>query len=109
MSLPDDPIERLAMTSQPTLPDLFRPRAKPIGRPSLIERLAAFFRAHPDTWIDGRDLGLVAGSYAWRTRVSNLRRPPFAMVIENRQRRVRGPDGPHVVSEYRYVSTDRGD
>jgi hypothetical protein len=58
-------------------------------------------------WIDGRELGQVAGSYAWRTRVSELRRPPFVMTIENRQRRVHRADSSHVVvSEYRFVSNE---
>lgn len=86
--------------------DLFSPRVPPAraAERSLIDRLAAFFRSHPDVWIDGRELALEGGSYAWRTRVSNLRRPPYGMVIENRQRRVHRPDGSQfVVSEYRFV------
>lgn len=68
-----------------------------------IRRLAAFFRERPNHWVDGRALGDVAGSYAWRTRVSELRRAPFCMAIENRQRTVETENGTHVVSEYRYV------
>jgi hypothetical protein len=74
--------------------------------------LAEFFKARPGQWIDGKALERVAGGYAWRTRVSNLRRQPFGMVIENRIRRiesqVEGLTGPAArrvfrVSEYRYV------
>jgi hypothetical protein len=64
---------------------------------SLCDRLAAYFKARPDQWIDGRELGTVAGAYAWRSRVSELRRAPYDMAIENRQRRVGG----FTVSEYR--------
>jgi hypothetical protein len=63
----------------------------------LCGRLAAFFNARPGEWIDGMELGRIAGSYAWRTRVSDLRRPPYNLTIENRQRR----QGRRVVSEYR--------
>ena len=56
---------------------------------TLTEKLAAFFRAHPSQWIDGMQLAAVAGSYAWRSRCSDVR-VKFGMVIENRQRRVYG-------------------
>jgi hypothetical protein len=73
---------------------------------TLVERLARFLAERPNVWHDGRDLGTIAGSYAWRTRISDLRRPPFNMAIENRQRHVRQPDGTtYTVSEYRFVTT----
>jgi hypothetical protein len=62
------------------------------------QALAAYFREHPGQWLDGRDLATVAGNYAWRTRISDLRKPPFRMPIENRQRRL---SGGAIVSEYR--------
>jgi hypothetical protein len=68
-----------------------------------VRRLAEYFRERPGCWIDGRTLGSIAGSYAWRTRVSDLRRAPFYMQIENRQRTVQTDDGPITVSEYRFV------
>jgi hypothetical protein len=81
----------------------------PESSSSLAARLAQFFRARPHTWHDGRALGPIAGGYAWRTRVSDLRRPPFGMRIDNRQRRIIGGDGSTVVvSEYRYVPTATG-
>jgi hypothetical protein len=74
---------------------------------TLIDRLAEYFRSRPFTWIDGRELGVVAGSYAWRTRCSDLRRPPYSMTIQNRQRRIPLREGPTVtISEYRYLPSD---
>ena len=61
--------------------------------------VAAYFKARPGQWIDGRDLMTVAGSYGWRTRVSDCRRPPYNLRIDNRQRRV----GQYTVSEYMLV------
>ena len=66
---------------------------------TLCDRLAAFFKARPGAWIDGRELADVAGAYAWRSRVSDLRREPYYMAIENRQRKV----GEYTVSEYRFA------
>lgn len=91
-----------------------RPTASISGAaPSLTERLAAYFRARPNEWIDGLELASVAGSYAWRSRCSDLRKPKHGgMVIENRQVRVRRcividgddcPAGSYIRSEYRYV------
>lgn len=65
---------------------------------SLNDKLEQFFRARPNTWIDGRQLETVAGAYAWRSRVSDLRRQR-GMTIENRQRKV----AEFTISEYRYV------
>jgi hypothetical protein len=77
------------------------------GRVSLAERLAAFFREHPRKWIDGRKLASIAGGYAWRTRVSDLRRPPYSMTLENRLRHIKTTDdGRLTVSEYRCVPAE---
>jgi hypothetical protein len=71
---------------------------------SRTKALAGFFARRPNQWLDGRNLSCVAGSYAWRTRVSELRKPPYGMNIENKQRRVSRPDGSrYIISEYRYV------
>lgn len=75
--------------------------------PSRVERLAEFFRKHPGEWIDGRAIATIAGSYAWRTRVSDLRRSPFKMSISNRQRRVTENGNTFTVSEYIYLG-ERG-
>lgn len=66
---------------------------------SLCNRLAGFLKARPNQWIDGRELATVAGAYGWRTRVSDLRRSPYGLTVENRQRR----QGRHTISEYRLV------
>ena len=74
-------------------------------RPSRTVLLANYFKARPNTWIDGRELSAVAGAYAWRTRASELRRSPYHLEIENRQRTVTtGPGEHYIVSEYRLVA-----
>lgn len=86
--------------------------AAPVAHPrkplSLCDRLAEFFKAHPGEWLGARELEF-AGRQAWRTRVSELRKAPYFMRIENRVRIVRssGPLEPgrsrhFKVSEYLY-------
>jgi hypothetical protein len=83
--------------------DIRIPRESTDSR-TLTARVAALFRAQPNNWIDGTHLARVGGRYAWRSRVSDCRKSPFSMTIENRQRRVRTSDGqPYTVSEYRFV------
>ena len=58
---------------------------------TLTDRLERFFREHPNTWIDGKDLAGTAGTYAWRSRVCDVRRR-FRLEggdIINRQKRVK--------------------
>jgi hypothetical protein len=81
--------------------DLLGRTAVPSGN-TRCARLAAFLRSRPGVWLDGRELATVGGAYGWRTRISDLRRPPYNMNIENRLRRERG----FVVSEYRLVVED---
>ena len=69
---------------------------------TLADRLEAFFDAHRGEWLDGRQLATVAGAYAWRTRVSDLRKPPYLMQITNRRRRVMENGRTWAVSEYCY-------
>jgi hypothetical protein len=64
---------------------------------SLNDTLEAFFRARPNTWIDGKELATVAGGYGWRSRCSDLRKR--GMTVENRQERRNG----YTRSFYRYV------
>src|SRR5262245_26392094 len=45
-------------------------------------RVAAYFRARPGVWIDGRDISQIAGCYGWRTRISDIRRAPFFMRVD---------------------------
>ena len=66
---------------------------------SLCNRVATLFRAYPGEWLDGRELAKVGGYAGWRTRVSDLRKPPYGMTIENRTRRSNG----FTVSEYRFL------
>lgn len=70
--------------------------ARPVS--TLTDRLADYFRLRRGVWIDGRQLAQIAGYAAWRTRLSELRRAPYSMVIENRQFRRPGL----TVSEYRW-------
>jgi hypothetical protein len=71
---------------------------------SLCQRLADYFAQRPGQWVDGRLLADVAGAYAWRSRCADLRRPPFSLTIENRQRTMRSSTGRKFkVSEYRLV------
>lgn len=64
------------------------------------KQIEAIFRARPMTWIDAHEFMELA-SFAWRTRVSDVRKIFTAEggVLENRLRR---PDL-IVVSEYRYL------
>jgi hypothetical protein len=90
----------MSMPNGATLPDKVDDDQ---SRPSLAAQLAAFFRARPNTWIDGRNLARIAGYAAWRTRCSDLRRAPYRMTIENRQRHVRLDGQAFTVTEYRFA------
>ena len=72
---------------------------------TLNDALEAYFKAHPGQWIDGRKLEPIAGAYAWRSRVSNLR-TQRGLKIVNRQRRVEFMGQTFTVSEYRYVPAE---
>ena len=65
------------------------------------DRVAAFLKARPDTWVDGMTLSAIGGQYAWRSWVSDCR-TELGMAIENRKRKV----GARVISEYRYRPAD---
>lgn len=67
-------------------------------------RLARFFLEHRGEWIDGRRLQAIAGAYAWRTRISDLRHAPWLLDIENRVRTVDVDGETFKVSEYRLVT-----
>jgi hypothetical protein len=68
---------------------------------SFNDKLEAYFRARQGEWINGMELAKVAGCFAWRTRVSDVRLRGLA--IANRQRRLRNAQGKvYVVSEYAY-------
>lgn len=65
---------------------------------SRTELAATLFRMAPGRWFDANGLMSVLGRYAWRTRISECRKPPYNLRIENKQ--VRQPWG--VQSMYRY-------
>ncbi len=69
---------------------------------SLTEKLAALFRNRPHEWVNGYELMRVGGSFAFRTRVSELRMPPYRMVIENRQERHKSDGRKWTETFYRY-------
>ena len=85
----------------PIQPSIFDapPPSHAIAGDSLCAKLARYFVAREGQWIDGRTLATVAGVYAWRSRTSDLRKAPWGMRIENRQRRGEG----FVISEYRFA------
>jgi hypothetical protein len=71
---------------------------------TLAARVAAHFRKQPNRWIDGRELAAIGGYAGWRSRVSDCRRSPHNLNIENRQRRARRSDGGvYTISEYRLI------
>jgi hypothetical protein len=65
---------------------------------SLTAQLAAYFKARPGQWIDGRELAAHFGYAGWRTRISNCRQQ-YGMAIENHVT----VEGRFKVSRYRYV------
>lgn len=67
---------------------------------SRCAKLARLFLSRRGEWIDGTELQRVAGVYAWRTRVSDLRKRPWLLSIENRVRWT----GRVASSEYRLVA-----
>jgi hypothetical protein len=48
---------------------------------SAVERTAKYLRAHRRRWVSAIDLARVGGLLAWRSRVAELRFPPFNMAI----------------------------
>lgn len=73
---------------------------------TLNDKLERFFREHPNTWIDGKDLAGTAGTYAWRSRVADVRKRFRAQGgdIINRQKRIRLTGDSHIVrSDYQAV------
>jgi hypothetical protein len=84
--------------------EMRRERARRASATTFADDLDAFFRARIGQWVDGMSISRVAGMYAWRTRVSDvrLRFKAEGGDIVNRLRRVETEDGQTViVSEYR--------
>jgi hypothetical protein len=72
-------------------------------RQAYTDRMRAHFLRHPGVWFDARELEVIGGRQAWRTRASELR-TRYGMTIENRQLRKKASDGTvWVQSQYRYV------
>lgn len=69
---------------------------------SLTALLADYFKARPGIWIDGRVLATFAGSYGWRSRISECR-TDLGMDIINRQRKVGTVGRKRTISEYLFV------
>jgi len=67
---------------------------------SYVQKVLQVFQANENVWVNADLLASRGGRYAWRTRISNLRKPPYNLSIENRQRKA---EAGHVISEYRYV------
>jgi hypothetical protein len=71
---------------------------------SLAEHLAEYLQARPNRWINAREFFPIAGSFGWRSRLSECRRAPFNMRIRNRQRRIAPdptqPDTKITITEY---------
>lgn len=82
---------------------------EPVEKPrsGKAAQLATLFKARPNAWIDGMELARIGGQYAWRTRVSDLRRAPWHMDIENRERKVEVEGRRFTVSEYRFLPQAR--
>ena len=69
-------------------------------------RVVALLESRPGVWIPAQEFMKVGGMMGWRTRLSNARKAPYCLTVENRVRAVKGPDGKtaYKVSEYRIVS-----
>lgn len=74
------------------------------GRLTLTERMAALFRFRQGEWIDVAVLAECGGIGGWRSRVAELRFPPYGMDIQ--WRLLHWPDGRNR-SQYRYQPKGR--
>lgn len=70
---------------------------------TLCETLADYLKARPNEWIDGHALLDIGGTFAFRTRLSELRRPPFNMTIENQTTRHAFMGRKWTETKYRYT------
>jgi len=73
---------------------------------TLTDKLERFLLEHPNTWLDGKDIAGLAGTYAWRSRVSDVRKR-FRLrgwdIINRQKRIVLSPDQHIVRSDYMAV------
>jgi hypothetical protein len=70
---------------------------------NLCQKLAAYFHAHPNEWIDGRVLHDLAGFAGWSARVRDLRKPPYRWTIENQTTRHEFMGRKWTETKYRYT------
>jgi hypothetical protein len=68
---------------------------------TLTANLAAYLRRRPGQWINAREFFPIAGSFGWRSRLSDCRHR-FNMKIRNRLRRVKVDDRTIIVTEYQF-------
>ena len=74
-----------------------------LTRDSMCARIARHLLAHRGQWIDGQVLSKLGGYAAYRTRISDLRKAPWCLNVENRYRHMKDGDRKWIVSEYRCV------
>lgn len=71
------------------------------AKPSLADRLEAYFKAYPNVWHDGHVLIKVAGTFGLRSRISDVR--ARGLKIENRISRYDRNGVTLTRTEYRFV------
>jgi hypothetical protein len=72
---------------------------------TLTANLAAYLRRRPGQWINAKEFFPIAGSFGWRSRLSDCRQQ-YGMRIVNRQQRI-APDPMQptkkiIVTEYQF-------
>jgi hypothetical protein len=80
----------------------FSPVDALLAKDTMCARVARLLLANRGTWVDGTEIARVGGAYAWRTRLSDLRKTPWCLTVENQMRHVDAGGGHYYkVSEYR--------
>ena len=74
-------------------------------------KIRAYFLAHPDEWVTANELARIGGAWAWRTRVSEVRRLDGLTIINRVRTVIDMPKGvdpirAYRISEYCYVPRD---
>lgn len=73
-----------------------------LARETYCAKVARLLLSKRGEWFDYWQVAQVGGQCAWRTRISDIRKAPWFLDVENRQTRVTRPDGSSfVVSQYR--------
>lgn len=70
-------------------------------KPSLADRLEAYFKARPGVWLDGHELIRIAGTFGLRSRISDVR--ARGLDIENRLRHETRDGVTYTVTEYKFT------